>query len=188
MDMNTSKGKLQQIINLLSGKLTTKPENMKYQENGEYFMFNGILALTSGDFVETIINTPSDVFIRSVNSELRTDFPDFKVEVYEDTTYTGGIDTTSNAKCLNREVNNTPDLQFISGATIVDQGNLFYQSKLFGSTGIGQTSNGAFFTNQGADFVSYILRKNTTYLIRSTNDGTEDGEAVSTFFWYEYAE
>ena len=97
---------------------------------------------------------------------------------YEDTVTSadGTLETSGNN---NRTSSKTPETSVYTGPTITNIGNQIGET-ILPSTGGG--NSGAVGILAGGE---WVLKPNSKYLIRFTNEDTQPTDVVFTFFWYE---
>ena len=127
----------------------------------------------------TIITPASTKTIHYRPANVVTTADNVLLQFYEGATATGGSALT--VADHNRKLTASSSAVFADGPTVSATGAQIGQAFLGGSTGVGQTRNGA----QLGESNEWILKPSTTYLLRITNGSSASNTMQVNFVWYE---
>jgi len=159
----------------VEGEVVNISHDLDAIHEGVVFFTHDCTDLGNGESRDMLIITPVNVlsahFRYNISSEAETSF-----YLYEDAT-TSANGTALNIWNRNRNSATTTELLFYHTPTITDDGILLQCNKV----GSGKQVGGDFL-----DMDEIILKNNTKYIVRVTNDTVSDNWFVARFNWYEH--
>lgn len=177
---------------LFAGGLNKTPKEDKISEStifidtihqhihkGDAYICSSRVSLGSGAVLNALLVVPSGytVHLRHVTS---TTGGPILIDMYEETTVSAN-GSAGNWRNANRNFPDTPNMEIYSGPTITSDGTLIFQQMVPGTGG---------FFGGGATLeigiIEIVLKPNTNYLLRFTNNSTGTETVNNTCFWYEY--
>lgn len=164
----------------VTGGVTTIDSDHRYIHQGKLFeSFVKTTILTTGTYA-IAIHTPIDKELHYRPSTISPSADKITIELFEGSTYSAG----TNIPIINhkRTDGETATQAVKGGVTIGMAGTKIAQVFLPGSTGIGQTRTGGGFNGSNNE---WILKKDTIYIYKITNESTESNTIQVNFFWYE---
>ena len=137
---------------------------------------------TNGTTKEFLISPPAGCYPHVQAMVLNFGRGDIDFEAYEGPTITDN-GTALTVRNVNRNSDNTPDLDLYASPTTTDDGTMEFQLWVPPtSTGTGQSSNGIEGVGQGSE---WILKPSTPWLVRLTNNSGATIDWSYEFSWYE---
>ena len=150
-----------------------------YIHQGIAYIMREILTVTTTASSYIDFTTPADKTIHFRPSSFASNGDNITIEIFEDASVTGG--TTYAAKNRNRNSNNTSQVSITINPTVNTEGNIIDKFYVGGGSGISDTTSGAITGNVD----EWVLKPDTTYLIKITNNGASDSNVFVNLFWYE---
>ena len=167
----------------ITHSITTIREQHRLIHDGMYFSTSGKqTAWLDATAKEFLIVPPAGCYPHVQVMLLTFGKGDIDFEAYEGPTITDN-GTALPARNVNRNSTNTPDLALYATPTTTDDGILEFQLWVPPtSTGTGQSANGISGVGQGSE---WILKAETPWLIRLTNNSGSTIDWSYEFSWYE---
>lgn len=169
-------------IDNLTHSLTTMDNDHNYIHQGKLFTYHEYFTLAT-TAVKIFAFTTSSTKDFHYRPELISSSADkLLIELIELPTITGGTNKLTSIINRNRKSSNTSTMQTLtSGSTISVEGTTIVTSYIGGGTGAGQNRSGS---ETGVEN-EVILKNNSIYAIRITNNSTTDNVVKMTMNWYE---
>ena len=167
----------------LSHSVTTITEQHRLIHDGMFFNTSGKqTAWADATTKEFLIVPPAGCFPHIQTMVLNFGKGDIDFEAYEGPTITDN-GTAIPVRNVNRNSDNTPDLAMYATPTTTDDGDMKFQLWVPPtSTGNGQSANGIAGVGQGSE---WILKPETPWLVRLTNNSGATIDWSYEFSWYE---
>jgi len=167
----------------LAHATTVIQEQHRVIHDGMFFTTSGKnTGWTNGTTQEFLISPPAGCFPHIQAMLLSFGKGDIDFAAYEGPTITDN-GTALPTRNVNRNSTNTPDLNLYASPTTTDDGELEYQLWVPPTaTGAGQSANGITGVGQGSE---WILKPETPWLVRLTNNSGSTIDWSYEFSWYE---
>jgi len=146
-------------------------------DEGVVYSFNASSSLANGataTFIGRVNGTPTHFYDLNVTVSAGA----FTIEFFESPTVTSN-GTAQTAINLNRQSTNTHNMNIFSSPTVTSNGTLLKSVKIF-QTGTGGKGSGNAIVSD-----KWLLKPNTDYLVRITNNSGGVAEFVGSFSFYE---
>lgn len=137
-------------------------------------------SVANGATLDHLWITPSDKEIHLREWSVKSSVGPVSIIAYEDTTVSNN-GTVEAVGCLSRIQNITSKLQLYHTPTVTGVGNQLLQDF------IGPTGGGAHVTvgSAASNPLEWVLKKNSKYMLRVTNNSGSTADVVIFFYWYE---
>jgi len=176
IDSNT--GEPADVIDDISGVLSTIAVEHANIHKGVLFSLLHKVDITAGSTAYIQLKTGSKT-VHFKPTNIATDADKFAVEFLEDPTLTDGT-TPITLINRNRTSSNTPEIAAYSNPTGVSGGTKIDEFYVGGT--VGQKIVGG---DVIAGVNEFVLKPNTDYIYKITNEGTSDGAVMIRMFFYE---
>jgi len=138
--------------------------------------------LTNGSTYDLLISVPSGYNMHLLKMRSNVGEGDVDIEMYEGTT-TSADGSAGTPVDVNRVTANTANVGFYTGPTVTDAGTLIHTGwAVPTATGTGLSSAGVSNTEAGEE---WVLKANTKYLYRITNNSGATIDHWHEGLWYE---
>lgn len=151
-------------------------------EKGTVYISGSEYTIPGNDFIYIVGDTDLkdiSIYKRKIQAESNLDI-DINIDLYENASFTGGSQNLVFNKNRNLEVNNT--FNIYSTPATVDLSNAYllpFSNRLKGDKKvIAETS----------EFADYIMKQNTTYVLKITNNNPQTATLYFTWNWLELTE
>ena len=172
-----------QVDDLTPSLVTLSEEHWMSHKGFMYAITGKETGLLNAGVEEFIISVPANSYPHIQRLTLGFGRGDVDVETYEGTITSADGTEMTNVQNTNRNSPNTPDITLYSGPTITDDGTLIHSAWAPPTaTGTGQSANGATGSVTGEE---WVLKPNTKYLVRITNNSGATIDWTYAFLWYE---
>lgn len=152
-------------------------DSQAHLNEGDHYDYKGYHTVSRNTSKDHLIITPNTDVLARMTIGVEAVTSSIAVQFYEDTT-TSADGTVGNARNRNRNFGDDNTTEVYEDPTVTGVGTLLWS----GFFGAGKDSAGG-----GArDDEQIILKKNTKYLLRVTENNISDTEVNFTFDWYEH--
>lgn len=160
---------------------TIETEHSYIHEGIFYESFNKF-TLAAGATRVVTLKTPVGVYLHYRPTNLVTSADKVLIEFYEGATVTAETGTAVTPANHNRSSALTSGVTLLDAPTVTVDGTKFTQVYIPGATGVGGTRTGA---SAGVSNSEWVLKPNTTYMIRVKNGSSGSNDIQVNFQWYE---
>ena len=159
--------------------ITAEVNKILINEGKAYTMSTRIQNLASGANTYFGLVVPADKEIHYKPIDYIADAESIKIEFFEDSDFSSG--TELNIVQRNRNISTQAETKAYASPTITSEGDLFYTMYILGKDGgfLIQELGGSVSTDK------FVLKKNTKYLVKITNEGTGAVNLVLKSDFYE---
>jgi hypothetical protein len=147
--------------------------------SGRVYQIDDIITLTAGQTISFVAEVTEDTEIFVLPISVLSEKAKLRLNIYEDTDYTGTI--ALNVFNLNRERNRQTTLEVRGNVTGTTKGNVIRKHLVLGQAGQGNANDvlGVGVTN------ALVLNRNKKYLVELQNVDIVDTEVEYTATWVE---
>lgn len=166
------------LVDLNAVKVESNDTALIHQGKG--FAHYNLHSVANGASIDHLWITPSDREIHLREWSVKSSVGPVTVNAYEDTTVSAN-GTVESTGCLNRILNTTPKLKLYHTPTVTGVGNVLLTDF------IGTSGGGAHVTlgSPASSPLEWVLKKNSKYMLRVTNNSGSTADVVILFYWYE---
>ena len=166
----------------ITGAFRTIETEHAYIHEGIFFeSYNKFTLAASAKRVITL-KTPTAKYLHYRPTTLVTSADKVLIEFYEGATVTAATGTAVTPSNHNRASALTSGVTLLDAPTVTADGTKFAQVYIPGATGLGGTRTGS---SAGVSNSEWVLKPNTTYMIRVTNSSSGSNDIQVNFQWYE---
>lgn len=173
---------LQKSRDLFTDAFAIMDNDHKYTHQGKLYETFDLQTIASSGTYSYELTTPasSTAYVHYRWGQIASSADKVKIELNEGATLTGGASMTSYNH--NRNSSNTAEVVVKKGVTVSDAGTQIDQIYMGGGTGNGANASG---TESAGGTHEWVLKPETTYLIRVTNGSSSSNNVEVNLTWYE---
>lgn len=169
-------------VERITGAFRTIETEHSYIHEGIFFESYNKFTLTTAATKLITLKTPAAKYLHYRPTNLVTSADKVLIEFYEGATVTAATGTAVTPANHNRNSTFTSGVTLLDAPTVTADGTKFTQVYIPGATGTGGTRTGA---SAGVSNSEWVLKPNTTYLIKVKNGSSGSNDIQVNFQWYE---
>lgn len=166
----------------LTSAIRTIETEHAYIHDGIFFEIYNKFTLASAATRVVTFKTPVGIYLHYKPTSLVTSADKVTIEFFEGATVTASTGTTVIPSNHNRNSSKASGVTFLDAPTVTADGTKFAQVYIPGSSGVGGTRTG---NSAGTSDNEWVLKPNTTYMIRVTNGSSSSNDIQVNLQWYE---
>ena len=166
----------------LTKAIRTIETEHSYIHEGIFFESYNKFTLAAAATRLVTMKTPAAKYLHYRPTNLTTSADKITVEFFEGATVTAATGTAAIPSNHNRNSALASGVTLLDAPTVTANGTKFAQVYIPGATGTGGTRSGA---SAGVSNSEWVLKPNTTYMIKVTNGSSGANDIQVNFQWYE---
>lgn len=176
------KNKFEVAVERITGAFRTIETEHSYIHEGIFFESYNKFTLAAAGTKLVTLKTPAAKYLHYRPTNLVTSADKVLIEFYEGATVTAATGTAVTPSNHNRNSALASGVTLLDAPTVTANGTKFAQVYIPGATGTGGTRTGS---SAGVSNSEWVLKPNTTYMIKVTNSSSGSNDIQVNFQWYE---